>query len=105
MIATMSSTGSARCSAFARQLDRRVVRRRAERLVELVAADSAEVVAAEVEEQAGSTSARALSHGGRVAGPQLLVDLDERLRPGSGPGPCRGSAAMNWWSRVVVDTA
>ena len=54
-----------------------------ELLVELVAADPAEVVAAEVEEQALDQRARVVTRR-RVARAQLLVDLEQRLvrRPG-----------------------
>ncbi len=54
-----------------------------ELLVELVAADPTEVVAAEVEEQALDELAGVLP-GGRVARAQLLVDLDEGLGLGVG---------------------
>ena len=49
-----------------------------ELLVELVAADPTEVVAAEVEEQALDELAGVVA-GGRIARAQLLVDLDQRL--------------------------
>src|SRR4029450_5653593 len=54
-----------------------------ELLVELVAADPAEVVAPEVEEQALDEGAGVVA-GRRVARAELLVDLDESLgrRPG-----------------------
>ena len=54
-----------------------------ELLVELVAADPTEVVAAEVEEEALDELAGVVA-GGRIARPQLLVDLDQGLRLGPG---------------------
>jgi hypothetical protein len=51
---------------------------RVELLVELVAADPAEVVAPEVEEQALDQLAGVVA-GGRIARAELLVDLDQRL--------------------------
>ncbi len=61
-----------------RQLDAHAVGHRAQLLVELVAADAAEVIAAEVEEEALDQLLGVVTCG-RVAGAQLLVDLDERL--------------------------
>src|SRR6185295_19958025 len=68
--------------AVARQLNTEPRRDRVELLVELVATDATEVVAAEVEEQALDQLAGVVA-GGRVARAQLLVDLDEGL--GLGP--------------------
>ena len=56
---------------------------RPELLVELVAPDAPEVVAAEVEEEALHELPRVVA-GGRIARAQLLVDLDERLGLGVG---------------------
>ena len=83
------------------QLDAHPLGDRSELLVELVAADPAEVVAAEVEEQALDELAGVVA-GGRIARAQLLVDLDQGLVLGLGqvlvegrrrctgaPGRCR----------------
>ena len=64
--------------ALARELDAHARGDAVELLVELVAADPAEVVAPEVEEQALDQLAGVVA-GGRVARAQLLVDLDQRL--------------------------
>ena len=85
----------------ARQLDAHPAGDRVELLVELVAADPAEVVAAEVEEQALDQLAGVVA-GGRIARAELLVDLDEGVLLGLGQvlverrarrtddrGPCR----------------
>ena len=61
---------------LARQLDAHPAGDRVQLLVELVAADPTEVVAAEVEEQALDELAGVVT-GGRIARAQLLVDLDE----------------------------
>ena len=63
---------------LARELDAHARRDRVQLLVELVAADAAEVVAPEVEEQALDQLAGVVA-GGRIARAQLLVDLDQRL--------------------------
>ena len=68
---------------LARQLDAHPAGDRVELLVELVAADPAEVVAAEVEEQALDELAGVVA-GGRIARAELLVDLDEGLPRGLG---------------------
>ena len=68
----------------ARQLDAHARGDRVQLLVELVAAHAAEVVAAEVEEEALDELLGVVT-GGRVARAQLLVDLDE------------GLAAGRWW--------
>ena len=73
------------------QLDAEPRRDRVELLVELVAADPTEVVAAEVEEQALDELAGVVA-GGRIARTQLLVDLDERLGLGPGQVLVEGSA-------------
>ena len=65
-------------AVLARQLDPQPGGDRVELLVELVAADPAEVVAAEVEEEALDQLAGVVD-GRRVAGAQLLVDLDQGL--------------------------
>ena len=80
-MAAMSSLVIVRSSR--RQLDAHPVGDRAELLVELVAADAAEVVAAEVEEEAVDELLRVVARW-RVARAQLLVDLDERLLAGRG---------------------
>ena len=69
MTATMSSLRSV--LALSRGID-------AELLVDHEAADPGQVVAARVDEHAAEERARRL-HGGRLARPQLAVDLDERL--------------------------
>ena len=69
--------------ALARQLDAEPGRDRVQLLVELVAPDPTEVVAAEVEEQALDQLAGVVA-GGRIARAQLLVDLDEGLGLGVG---------------------
>ena len=68
---------------LARQLDAHPGGDAVELLVELVAADPTEVVAAEVEEQALDELAGVVT-GGRIARAQLLVDLDEGLGLGAG---------------------
>ena len=68
---------------LARQLDAHPGGDAVELLVELVAADPTEVVAAEVEEQALDELAGVVT-GGRIARAQLLVDLDEGLGLGVG---------------------
>ena len=68
---------------LARQLDAHPRGDAVELLVELVAADPTEVVAAEVEEQALDQLAGVVT-GGRIARAQLLVDLDEGLGLGLG---------------------
>ena len=69
--------------ALARELDAEPRGDRVELLVELVAADPAEVVAAEVEEQALDQLAGVVA-GGRIARAELLVDLDQGLGLGAG---------------------
>src|SRR6185503_19292105 len=64
--------------ALAVELDAHALRGAVELLVELVAADPTEVVAAEVEEQALDQGAGVVTRR-RVAGAELLVDLDEGL--------------------------
>ena len=66
-----------------RQLDAEPARDGIELLVELVAADPPEVVSAKVEEQALDELTGVVA-GGRIARPQLLVDLDEGLGLGVG---------------------
>ena len=68
---------------LARQLDAHPGRDRVQLLVELVATDATEVVAAEVEEQALDQLLGVVA-GGRIARAQLLVDLDEGLALGLG---------------------
>ena len=68
---------------LAGQRDAHPVGDRAELLVDLVAADAAEVVAAEVEEQALDQLLGVVT-GRRVARAQLLVDLDQRFLTGVG---------------------
>ncbi len=68
---------------LALELEAHARRDAVELLVELVAADPTEVVAAEVEEQALDELAGVLA-GGRVARAQLLVDLDQGLGLGVG---------------------
>ena len=80
-IAAMSSLVIVRC--VARQLDAHPRGDAVELLVELVAADPAEVVAPEVEEQALDELAGVVA-GGRIARPELLVDLDEGFLLGVG---------------------
>ena len=75
-------------AALARQLDAHPRGDAVQLLVELVAADPTEVVAAEVEEQALDQLAGVVT-GRRVARAQLLVDLDQRLLLASWWGPCR----------------
>src|SRR4029079_12595036 len=69
--------------ALARQLDAEPTRDRVQLLVELVAPDPTEVVAAEVEEQALDELAGVVA-GGRITRAELLVDLDEGLGLGVG---------------------
>ena len=80
-IAAMSSRVIVRRSRG--QLDAHPARHRVELLVELVAADPTEVVAAEVEEQALDELAGVVT-GRRIARAELLVDLDERFLLGAG---------------------
>ena len=68
---------------LARQLDAETARDRVQLLVELVAPDPTEVVAAEVEEEALDELAGVVA-GRRVARAELLVDLDEGLGLGVG---------------------
>ena len=80
-IAAMSSRVIVRCSrgsSMPRRRDDRV-----QLLVELVAPDPTEVVAAEVEEEALDQLASVVA-GGRIARAELLVDLDEGLGLGVG---------------------
>ena len=63
---------------LAGELDAHARRHAIQLLVELVPPDPAEVVPAEVEEQALDELAGVV-RGGRIAGAQLLVDLDQRL--------------------------
>ena len=65
------------------QLDPHSIDDRGQLLVELVAADATEVVAAEVEEEALDELAGVVA-GGRVARAQLLVDLDQGVLLGLG---------------------
>ena len=80
-IAAMSSRVIVRPSRG--ELDAHAAGDRVELLVELVAADPTEVVAAEVEEQALDELAGVVA-GGRIARAQLLVDLDQGLGLGVG---------------------
>ena len=73
-----------------RQVDAHPIGDGRQLLVELVAADAAEVVAAEVEEQALDQLLGVVT-GGRVARAQLLVDLDRAL-----PGGCWCCRAREW---------
>ena len=81
--------------ALARELDAEARGDRVELLVELVAADPTEVVAAEVEEQALDQLAGVVA-GGRIARAQLLVDLDEGL------GLCPGEVLVERPADVLV---
>src|SRR3954453_23630583 len=69
--------------AVARELDAETCRDRVQLLVELVPADTTEVIAAEVEEEALDELARVVA-GGRIARTKLLVDLDQRFGLGVG---------------------
>ena len=80
-MAAMSSRVIVRPLAW--QLDPDARRDRVQLLVELVATDATEVVAAEVEEQALDELSGVVA-GGRIARAQLLVDLDEGLGLGLG---------------------
>ena len=81
------------------QLEAHPVGHRPELLVELVAADAAEVVAAEVEEERLDELLGVVA-GRRVTGSQLLVDLDERLHAGRGGVPLEGLADVAHLTRI-----